>query len=657
MKRLMSLVLSLALLAGMLMVGAAPASAATALEPSEDMIALLKTLEGFNRYPYWDYSQWTVGYGTACPAEDLARYQSDGITEEEAELLLKKHLTGISKIVNNFNVKNSLNMSQNQFDAVLLFTYNLGYAWMYRESNIRTALINGTSGNELMFIMGQWSHVGEEVLTQLVKRRLMEYNIYTNGVYSRTIPDNYCYVLYELNGGKGENDVQCYDSDLTDEIRVNPTKEGYTFAGWYTMNVGGVKVTKLDASVRNMTLYARWVKSGEPIPEDKPGETAPEQTMDPVTVEVDATDVNIRSGPGTNFGVVGQVNRGDSMTITEVQTGTGYTWGKFDGGWIALMYTNYEEVISEEPPATEPPATEPPVTEPPVTEPPATEPPATEPPVTEPPATEPPATEPPATEPPATEPPVTEPPATEPAKVMGTITGDELRIRAGAGTGYEVLGFLMSGDRVEILEQKTVGAMTWGRIAEGWISMTYVKLDQAEPPVTEPPVTEPPVTEPPATEPPTTEPPATEPPATEPPATEPPATEPESRPVMGTVTGDELRVRAGAGTSYEVLDFLMSGTRVEILEQKTAGGMTWGRTTYGWISLDYVDLDEAEESEAVIKMVVADCLRVRSGAGLDNHVVDYLYYGAKVQVLETAYADGMYWARIQDGWVSMDYLK
>ena len=126
---------------------------------------------------------------------------------------------------------------------------------------------------------------------------------------------------------------------------------------------------------------------------------------------------------------------------------------------------------------------------------------------------------------------------------------------------------------------------------------------------------------------------------------------------MGTVTGDELRVRAGAGTSYEVLDFLMSGTRVEILEQKTAGGMTWGRTGYGWISLDYVDLDDEEEDETVIMMVVADCLRVRSGAGLSNEVVDYLYYGAKVQVLETDYSDGMYWARIQDGWVSMDYLK
>ena len=626
MKRLLSLVLSVAMLVGVLMVGAVPASAASGFAPSEDMIALLKTLEGFDRYPRWDYAQWTVGYGTACPSEDLARLSRDGITVEEAEVLLKQHLAGFVKTVNSFNVKYSLNMTQNDFDAVLMFTYNLGHAWMFYDSNFRTALIEGYSGNDLMYVMGQWSHAGGEVLTQLVKRRMMEYNIMVNGVYSRTLPDNYCYVIYELNGGKGQTDVQCYDSNLTDEIRVTPTREGYTFAGWYTMNKGGVKVTRLDASVRNMTLYARWVKEGEMPPQDEPGTSAPEnQPLDPVKITVSVNDVNIRTGPGTNYPVVDCVAKGTQMTITEVQTGTGYTWGKFDGGWIALMYTNYEEVVVERPPVTEPPATEPPATEPP--------------------ATEPPATEPPATEPPATEPPVTEPPVTLPEKVMGTVTGNELRIRAGAGTGYDVLGFLMAGDRVEILEQKTVGAMTWGRTVDGWISLTYVELDKPQPPVEVPPATEPPATEPPATEP----------PATEPPATVPPVTVPEK--VMGTVTGNELRIRTGAGTSYDIVGFLMEGDRVEILEKKTAGGMTWGRTVRGWISLDYVELDAAQENQPKIMMVNADCLRIRSGAGFGHSVIGFLYYGAKVQVYETEYADGMYWAQIDDGWVSMDYLE
>ena len=89
MKRLLSLFLSVVLIAGLLFVGAVPASAATGFQPSDDMIALLKTLEGFDRYPRWDYSQWTVGYGTACPSEDLDRLSRDGITVEEAERLLR----------------------------------------------------------------------------------------------------------------------------------------------------------------------------------------------------------------------------------------------------------------------------------------------------------------------------------------------------------------------------------------------------------------------------------------------------------------------------------------------------------------------------------------------------------------------------------------
>ena len=650
MKRIISLLLSVVLTVGLLTVGIVPASAASAFEPSEDMIELLKTLEGFDRYPRWDYSQWTVGYGCACPAEDLERYRADGITEEEAEALLKEQLSTFVKSVNSFIDKYDLNYTQNQFDALVLFTYNMGSGWMFRTGSFRDNLIAGIDGNELLFSMGQWSHAGGEVLTQLVRRRLMEYNMFCNGVYSRSVPENLCYVLYEFNGGDGKTDVQAYDTE--DEIRVIPTKTGYEFAGWYTMNVGGVKVEKLDASVRNMTLYARWTKSGEtPADPEEPGQEEPE-TMDPLRITVTGDYVNVRSGPGTNYAVVDQVNSGDTMTITEVKTGSGYTWGKFDKGWIALMYTNYEDLMAVQP--EEPPVTEP--TEPPVTEP-------TEPPVTEP------------TEPPVTEPPVEEPEEPETPVVMGTVTVDYLRIRSGAGTSYEVLGFVHTGTRVEILEIKTVGAMDWGRMEEGWISLTYVKLDEVpeEPPVEEP--QEPPVTEPtepedpPVTEP--TEPPVTEPPVTEPEEPEEPK-EPEVTTRMGTVRVDDfLRIRNGPGTSYGMVGYLKDGARVEILEERTVGGMTWGRIEKGWICLDYVQMDVIEvqpeqppvtepevpeEPDTRIMTVTADCLRIRSGAGLSNTIVGFLYWGDKVEVLDTKTVDGMTWAKISQGWVSMDYL-
>ena len=69
---------------------------------SQEGIDMLKKFEGFAKYPYWDYSQYTVGYGTYCPSEDLERYKADGITEEEAEALLREYVVKMEETINAF---------------------------------------------------------------------------------------------------------------------------------------------------------------------------------------------------------------------------------------------------------------------------------------------------------------------------------------------------------------------------------------------------------------------------------------------------------------------------------------------------------------------------------------------------------------------------
>lgn len=59
---------------------------------------------------------------------------------------------------------------------------------------------------------------------------------------------------------------------------------------------------------------------------------------------------------------------------------------------------------------------------------------------------------------------------------LGTITGDNLNIRSGPGTGYGSVGSLDSGKEVTILFQLEVGDTIWGCIEEGWISLDYVDL-------------------------------------------------------------------------------------------------------------------------------------------------------------------------------------
>ena len=173
--------------------------------------------------------------------------------------------------------------------------------------------------------------------------------------------------------------------------------------------------------------------------------------------------------------------------------------------------------------------------------------------------------------------------------------------------------------------------MIWGKTANGWISLDYVRLDSDTSGDSSGSVTE---------------------------------------NLTGTVNvSDWLRIRTGPSTSYAVAGYLKPKEKVTITERRTVGSTVWGKIASGWISMDYVILDgqgSAPDSGADTttpeqtntKTIIADCLRIRSGAGTSNSIVGYLYYGAKVEILETATAaDGTVWGKISTGWISMDYAK
>ena len=622
------------------------------LKASDDAIAILKLEEGFSTYPYWDYSQWTVGYGTKCPDDKLDEYRKNGIPEAEAEALLREFIVKFESEIHGYMIRTGIQLEQNQFDALLMFSYNCGTAWSHDTTGLLyTTIARGATGNDLINALARWCNAGGEIKTFLLRRRLCEANIYLNGVYSQTPPANFGYVIYDGNGGTAKPNVQGYDTGLTAEILSKATRDGYKFLGWYTDKTGGKKVERLDASVRNARLYARW-ENLNPTPE------VPEtpETESGITVTVTANNLNVRSGAGTGYSVVGSVNTGRQVVITETKENGGILWGKFSGGWIALNYTNYDIVTA---PKEEEPA---------------------------------------------------------PAAKTGTVrVNDVLRVRSGPSTGYDVVTYLKNGAKVEILEEKVVGTMVWGKIENGWISMDYVVLDQQETAPEEPPVTQPPANESTQEKPPAQEPPAETPeasqktrtgkvkvgdvlrvrsgPSTDNPVVgylkngdkvtvteqtsagnmtwgkigsgwvsmdyivlDPDTTEPEEK-LTGTVTvSDVLRVRSGPGTSYPISAYLTGGTKVTITERKTVGGTQWGKTDKGWISLDYVKLDNApQEPEKVTKTITADCLRVRSTPGTSGTVVDYLYKGTKVEILETQTVNGTQWGKTSKGWISMDY--
>ena len=593
MKRITSLVLCFVLMVGGLAISAVPASAASEMKVSDDLIKVLKLEEGFIRYPTWDYAQYSIGYGTRCPDDMLDYYRENGITESEAELLLRNYLTNVERVINTDLIdKNGLTLTQGQFDAIVSFSYNMGYGWIYDSTqNIFKQIVSGVTGNNLIDAFARWCNAGGQIQNFLIRRRLSEANMYLNGVYSRTAPSNYAYVVYEGNGGTTSHKIQGYDSNLTAVPHATATYGSYTFMGWYTDQVGGTKVEKLTAENAGRTLYARWSELES---------VAPGESENPVTVKVTTDGVNLRKGPGTNYAIIGIADTGEKFDILQVRTGGGYTWGQYDGGWICLDYTNYNSVISG---GNEPKPTEP-------------------------------GTTPPTTEPPTTQPPATQPSTPEQTAITGTVNANPyLCVRQGPGTGYATVDTLRTGEKVTITEKKTVGSMIWGKISNGWISMSYVTLDQAS-------------------------------------SSKPQQPAADSK--TGTVTCSVLNVRSGAGVTYGIVGYYYKGNSVTVTETKTVGATTWGKTAKGWVSMDYVTLSSGSSTtpnqgnssggstgsaSSTGTVISNDVLRIRGGAGTSYSIVGFLNPGTKVTITETKTVGATTWGKTAKGWVSMDYIR
>lgn len=627
MKRMMSLVLALVILLGVVFSASVTVSADPVMTVSDECIEILKAYEGFCQYPYKDYGQWTVGYGTKCPDDKLDTYKANGITEEEAEELLRVYVNGYVEDILYFANKYSLTLQQNQFDALFLFTYNCGSGWIYNTStNFHKTMANpNADAATVLYYYGMWCNAGNTPLTGLIYRRLAEANMFLNGVYSKNRPTNYCYVKYEVNGGVAEARVHAYDVNAGAAAPITPTHASMTFDGWYTDKTGGTKVTSLDANLDGATLYARWVNadgSAPTAPETKPEDTTANNTVDiepPMLVKVTTDELNVRKGPGTNYTSVACLKQNHTISLTEAcYDSSGRLWGKYADGWVCLQYTNFEKVmngeVEEEPAPSEPEPTEPAPTEPAPTE------------------------------PTPTEPAPSAPEATQPAnKTVGTVTANGgLNIRTGPGTGYSRTGEYATGAKIEILEQKAVGATTWGKTDKGWVSMTYVKLDSDT--------------------------------SATPPAQD---TGSAGSSIMGTVkVNGTLNIRTGAGTSYGIAGCYSNGARVAILEQKTSGSYTWGKTDRGWVSMTYVVLDGSAPAPApesstpapetgsantapsgqtgTIK--VSSVLNIRNGAGTGYSIAGYYSNGAKVTILEQKTVGATTWGKTDKGWVSMDYV-
>ena len=139
---------------------------------SQKGIDLIKSFEGCRLTAYQDsVGVWTIGYGHTSGV-----YQGMTITEEQAEEFLRSDL-GTSESAVNRLVTYGIN--QNQFDALVSFTFNLGSGNLAKSDLLKKLNQGDITGAANEF--DKWVHAGGQVLEGLVKRRAAEKELFLNG--------------------------------------------------------------------------------------------------------------------------------------------------------------------------------------------------------------------------------------------------------------------------------------------------------------------------------------------------------------------------------------------------------------------------------------------------------------------------------------------
>jgi len=144
-----------------------------------DLITLVKSFEGFYEYPYNDYGQWSVGYGSFAGPTSAPPRIPGPITESEAEKLLGEELKRFIVNVETINSKGNYNWPQESKDALTSFAYNIG--------SINQLTENGTRSNETIASkMLEYTKAGGVSLPGLEARRRIEREKFLNGLSGTT---------------------------------------------------------------------------------------------------------------------------------------------------------------------------------------------------------------------------------------------------------------------------------------------------------------------------------------------------------------------------------------------------------------------------------------------------------------------------------------
>jgi lysozyme len=140
-------------------------------------IDLIKQFEGCTLKAYPDPASggepWTIGWGSTGP--DI---HPDTIwTQQQADDTL---LTDLQKVLDSMVSLIHIDLDENQYGALLSFTYNLGLGSL--ESSTLLRLINAGALTNAAKEFPKWDRAAGKEMQGLLKRRLAEQKLFSKGV-------------------------------------------------------------------------------------------------------------------------------------------------------------------------------------------------------------------------------------------------------------------------------------------------------------------------------------------------------------------------------------------------------------------------------------------------------------------------------------------
>ena len=148
------------------------------MQISENGLKFIEHFEGLRLSSYKDsVGVWTIGYGTTVYPDGRRVAKGDSCTIEQANQYIandvKRFEVGVSDLV-------KVPLNQNQFDALVSFSYNLGLGALGGSTLLKKLNAKDYVGASNEFT--KWIKAGGKVLDGLTLRRQSEHNLFIQKV-------------------------------------------------------------------------------------------------------------------------------------------------------------------------------------------------------------------------------------------------------------------------------------------------------------------------------------------------------------------------------------------------------------------------------------------------------------------------------------------